>query len=199
MGRALGRTAGSLACSERTLRRYINDGLLRGRALKRRRLELPASEERYLREHWPLLRILRATLRTERDVRMAVLFGSTATGVYTERSDVDLLVWRRREAGVSLAPLRLRLEDALDRHVHLVNVDDARRSPALLADVLAEGRGVIDRDHRWPVLVAEREDVVARAARQDAEALAEARAVLAGAQARSAVGCDGGVLAGVRT
>ncbi|MEP6952517.1 MAG: nucleotidyltransferase domain-containing protein [Solirubrobacteraceae bacterium] len=185
MARALGRTAGSLACSERTLRRYINDGLLRGRALKRRRLELPASEERYLREHWPLLRTLRAALRTERDVRMAVLFGSTAIGVDTERSDVDLLVWPRREAGLSLAPLRARLEDALDRRVHLVNIDDARRSPALMADVLAEGRVVVDRDHCWPVLVAEREDVLAHAARQDAETLAEARAVLVGAQART--------------
>src|SRR5918995_7100742 len=97
MGWSLGHTAAAVACSERTLRRYISEGLLRGRALHSRRFELPEREERYVRQHWPLLHGLRAALRTERDVRLAVLFGSTATGEDTERSDVDLLVSHRRQ------------------------------------------------------------------------------------------------------
>ncbi|MGH2948639.1 MAG: nucleotidyltransferase family protein [Solirubrobacteraceae bacterium] len=184
MGRTLGRTAATVACSERTLRRYINEGLLRGRELQRRRFELPEREERYLREHWPLLRGLRAALRTERDVRLAVLFGSTATGEDTERSDVDLLVAHRRDDGRALASLRRRLQDALGRRVHLVRLDDARRSAALLADVLEEGRVIVDRDGCWPALVAERERVLADAASHDAEALALAHAAVDAAQQR---------------
>ena len=138
-----------------------------------------------MRQHWPLLHGLRAGLRTERHVRLAVLFGSTATGEDTERSDVDLLVSHRRQDGRALAPLRRRLEARLGRRVHLVRVDDARRSAALLADVLEEGRVVVDRDHCWPALVAEREHVVARAARQDADALALAHAAVDAAQNRT--------------
>jgi len=174
-----------VACSERTLRRYINDGLLHGRELHRRRFELPEQEERYLLAHWPLLRSLRAALRTERDVRLAVLFGSTATGEDTERSDVDLLVSHRREGGQVLAALRRRLEDALGRRVHLVRLDDAQRSAALLADVLEEGRIIVDRDRCWPALVADRERVLAQAARQDAQALALAHAAVDAARKRT--------------
>jgi len=181
----LGQTAATVACSERTLRRYINEGLLRGRELHRRRFELPEREERYLREHWPLLRGLRAALRTERDVRLAVLFGSTATGEDTERSDVDLLVVRRRGGERAPASLRRRLEDALGRRVHLVRLDDARRSAGLLADVLEEGRVIVDRDRCWPALAAERERLLADAARDDAEALALAHAAVDAAQQRT--------------
>jgi predicted nucleotidyltransferase len=181
----LGHTAAGVACSERTLRRYINEGLLRGRELHSRRFELPEREERYLREHWPLLRGLRGALRTERDVRLAVLFGSAATGEDSERSDVDLLVSHRRDGVQTLASLRRRLEDALGRRVHLVRLDDARRSDALLADVLEEGRVIVDRDRCWAALVGEREQVIARAADEEAQALALAHAAVDAAQRRA--------------
>jgi predicted nucleotidyltransferase len=176
MGRALAETAQALDCSERTLRRYINDGLLRGRRLHRLRFELPPPEERYARSHWRLLHGLRAALRTERDVRLAVLFGSAATGEDREGSDVDLLVVHRREDELALAASSRRLSDSLERRLHLVRLQDARSSAALLADVLTEGRVVVDRDDLWPALQDERAHVLELAAREDERTLALAHA-----------------------
>lgn len=184
MGRTLGRTAESFSCSERTLRRYINDGLLRGRRFDRHRFELPEREERYAGEHWSLLHGLRAALRTERDVRLAVLFGSTATGEDTEESDVDLLVVHRREATQPLGGLRRRLSDALGRNVHVIRLDDARCSPNLLADVLIEGRVIVDRDALWSDLQDQRESILGDARRGDAKTLWLAHAAVAAAQER---------------
>lgn len=88
MSQALSAVAERLGCSERTLRRYANDGLLRARRMTRHRLELPFAEESYLTSHWELLNGLRMALRTERAVRLAVLFGSTAVGDDGDSSDV---------------------------------------------------------------------------------------------------------------
>ena len=80
MGLMLARSAAEVGCSERTLRRHVDGGLLRGRRVVRGQLELSHAERAYLRDHWSLLCLLLSALRTERDVRLAVLFGSTATG-----------------------------------------------------------------------------------------------------------------------
>jgi predicted nucleotidyltransferase len=176
MGRALGHTAATLACSERTLRRYINEGILRGRTLEAHRFDLPETETVYLHRHWPLLRGLRTALRTERSVRLAVLFGSMATGEDTERSDIDLLVVLDRDDESAFAGLRRRLQDGLGRPIHLVRLDDGQRSPSLLADVLDEGRVLIDRDEKWPGLQAQRDRIIALALQDDANVLAFAHA-----------------------
>lgn len=181
MGQALAETAETLDCSERTLRRYINDGLLHGRGLDRYRFELSLREQHYLQSHWALLRSLRTTLRTERDVRLAVLFGSTSTGEDRQDSDVDLMVVYRREDVLALAGLRHRLADTVGRNLHLIRLDDARRSPSLLADVISEGRVVIDRDDRWQRLLATRAQVDELARSEDEDAIA-----LAGASIRAA-------------
>src|SRR6266508_1991 len=81
-----------LEVPERTLRRAASEGLIHGRRISERRYETSLREEAYLRRHWPLLRALREALRTEPNVRLAVLFGSQATGRATESSDLDLLV-----------------------------------------------------------------------------------------------------------
>lgn len=184
MGRTLARTAQTLDCSERTLRRYINDGLLRGRELDRYHFELSAQEERYALEHWDLLHGLRVALRTERDVRLAVLFGSTSTGEDDQDSDVDLLVVCRQQSELALWALRRRLVGALERRVHLVRLEDAQRSASLLADILSEGRVVIDRDGCWPELRATQERVLEMAAREDNETLALAHAAVDAARER---------------
>jgi predicted nucleotidyltransferase len=184
MGSALHATAESLACSERTLRRYINEGLLRGRRLDGFRFELPQQEARYAQDHWALLHGLRAALRTERDVRLAVLFGSAATGEDTDSSDIDLLIAHRRGPGGPVTGLRRRLSDALGRRVHLVELDEAHRSPNLFADGLLEGRVIVDRDRVWPVLQSRRGRLLQRAAREDAEALELARAAVDAARER---------------
>jgi predicted nucleotidyltransferase len=185
MGQALGHTAGELGCSERTLRRYIGDGLLRGRRVAYQGLELSAEEARYLQSHWTLLHALKAALRTERDVRLAVLFGSTAVGEDQPSSDIDVLIAHRRPEPHSLAGLRLRLRRALDKPVHVVGIEQARESPCLLADILQEGRPLIDRDSLWSELSAQADDILTQAAHEDhatvtgaLDAIAEARARL---------------------
>jgi hypothetical protein len=63
-----------------------------------------------------------------------------------------------------LAGLRLRLHRALNKPVHIVSLEQARDSPSLLADILNEGRPLIDRDGLWSELNAQADDVIARAA-----------------------------------
>jgi predicted nucleotidyltransferase len=95
--------AADVGVHERTLRRGLADGLLRGRRPTVRTTILAPGEPRYLRAHWPLLSALRTVLRTERNVKLAVLIGSAARGELTDDSDVDLLVqledggWRARD------------------------------------------------------------------------------------------------------
>jgi predicted nucleotidyltransferase len=139
---------------ERTLRRAATEGLLHGRRVSERRYETTLREEQYLREHWPLLRSLRAALRTEPNVRLAVLFGSVATGRDSASSDIDLLVVLRDPAANAVAALAQRLNDRTSRDVQLVRLAEAERSAILMADVLAQGRVLIDRDGTWPGLKA---------------------------------------------
>jgi predicted nucleotidyltransferase len=106
-------------------------------------------EEAYLRCKWPLLRELRAALRTEPNVRLAVLFGSQATGQKSERSDVDVLVALDDPAAARVAELAGRLERRLGRDVQLVRLQDAERAPSLMVDVLEHGRVLVDREGLW--------------------------------------------------
>ncbi len=185
MSQALARSAEKLGCSERTLRRYVNDGLLHGRRVGRQ-LELSYAEEEYLGLHWDLLSRLRVALRTEPAIRLAVLFGSTAIGEDDDRSDVDLLVVHRNPAPLVLAGVRLRLRRALGRSVDVVALEDAETMPTLLADVLSEGRVLIDRDGLWESLQERRSEIVAAAEREDRATAARTWAVVTEARERIA-------------
>ena len=134
---------------ERTLRRAATEGLLRGRRTSPRRFVTSLREEAYLRRQWPLLRELRAALRTEPNVRLAVLFGSQATGQHRDGSDVDLFVALDDHSAGRVAELSGRLERRLGRDVQLVRLEDAERAPSLMVDVLEHGRVLVDRDGRW--------------------------------------------------
>ncbi len=151
---SLRQLARHLDLPERTLRRAAAEGLLHGQRTSARRFETSLREEAYLRRHWPLLRELRDALRTEQNVRLAVLFGSQATGRGTERSDVDLLVTLRETSAARVAQITGRLERRLGRAVQIVRLQDAERNPSLMVDALREGRVVADRDHRWTTLTA---------------------------------------------
>jgi predicted nucleotidyltransferase len=186
MGLVLGETAKRIGCSERTLRRYINGGLLGGRRVAGGQLELSHAEEAYLRGHWTLFSKLMAALRTERDVRLAVLFGSTATGEDTPVSDVDLLIVHRRTGVMVQVDLRMRLRGALGTPVDVVMLEQAEAQPSLLADVLREGRVLIDRDGLWNSLQQRREEILAAGAREDELIMARAHATLAAASERLA-------------
>jgi len=137
---------------ERTLRRAAAEGLVHGRRTSARRYETSLREEAYLRRQWPLLRDLRDALRTEPNVRLAVLFGSQATGEVVPGSDVDLLVRLGESSAARVAELTGRLERRLDRDVHLVRFQDAEQAASLMADALGHGRVLVDRERRWPAL-----------------------------------------------
>ena len=184
MGQALGHTADELGCSERTLRRYVGEGLLHGRRIGYQGTELSDEEARYLSSHWALLHKLKAALRTEREVRLAVLFGSTAVGEDEPDADIDVLVVHRRPEQRALAGLRLRLRRALKKSVHVVSLDQAQGSPSLLADILQEGRPLIDRDGIWGKLRAQTSNVLAQATQEDRVTTANALNAIAEARAR---------------
>ncbi len=145
----LRRLAEELNVPERTLRRAAAEGLLHGRRVSPRRFEVSLREESYLRGHWPLLGALRAALRTEPNVRLAVLFGSTAAGADRADSDIDLLVAVRDSNVGRLAEMSSRLTARIGRDVQLVRLGDAEATPALMIDVIDGGRVLIDRDNAW--------------------------------------------------
>jgi predicted nucleotidyltransferase len=184
MGRRLAETAEKLQCDERTLRRYAGEGLLRGEHRSRQELRLPYSEERYLLQHWALLSGLRRALRTEHSVRLAVLFGSAATGEDRPDSDVDLLIDHATGDLEQVAELRRRLRERLGKSIHLVLLEDAEQSPSLLADVLLEGRVIVDRGDAWRHLDRQRERVLRKAAVEEESIRAAARRGVAEARAR---------------
>jgi predicted nucleotidyltransferase len=186
MGSMLDVRASELGCSERTLRRYINGGMLRGRRMARGQLELSQAEAAYLRGHWALLSKLMEALRTERDVRLAVLFGSTATGEDTPVSDVDLLIVHRRAEWRAQAGVQRRLRRVLGKPVDVLTLEQAEIQPSLLADVLREGRVLIDRDDLWGALRQRHDEIVAAGAREDELTMTRARETLAAASERLA-------------
>jgi predicted nucleotidyltransferase len=120
-----------------------------GERLSPRRFRITFREEAYLRTHWELLRALRASLRTEPNVRLAVLFGSTAIGNDGERSDVDVLVVLHDPDVSRLAELAERLSRRIGREMQLVRLSEAQTSPVLMSDVIDRGRVLVDRDGLW--------------------------------------------------
>lgn len=89
-------------------------------------------------------------------MRLAVLFGSTAVGEDRPDSDLDLLVEHATGDPTEIVRLQRRLSGRVDRPVHVVSGADTDRSPALLDDVLAEGRVMVDRVGGWERLLRER-------------------------------------------
>lgn len=149
--------ADELGVSGRTLRRAVNQGTLRASRLSPRRLEIAASEKRYVRRSWPLLASLRLALRTEANVRFALLFGSTARGDDRPRSDLDLLVGMADSSLDRVTGLSAKLEDRTGRRVDIVPIESTESAPGLLADALGEGRVLVDRDDRWGELAGRKE------------------------------------------
>jgi predicted nucleotidyltransferase len=146
---SLRQAAAELSIPERTLKRAAGEGLIRGERLSPRRFRVTLREEVYLRSHWGLLHLLRGALRTEPNVRLAVLFGSTAKGDDLEGSDIDILVALEDPSVGRLAGLQERLSGRTVRNVQLVRLEDAENVPMLMVDVIEQGRVLIDRESRW--------------------------------------------------
>jgi predicted nucleotidyltransferase len=149
---SLRQVAAELSIPERTLKRAAAEGLIRGERISPRRFRVPFGEEVYLRSHWGLLHTLRMALRTEPNVRLAVLFGSIAKGDDREDSDIDVLVVLDDPSIGRLVALTERLSRRLGRDLQLLRLADAESSPVLMADIVEQGRVLIDREGGWPSL-----------------------------------------------
>jgi predicted nucleotidyltransferase len=119
-------------------------------------------------------------------VRLAVLFGSTAVGDDGGSSDVDLLIVHRDPSPRALAAVKLRLRRAVDRPIDVVGLEQAETMPSLLADVLGEGRVLIDRDGTWKLLLERRQEVSAAAVREERATASRAAETVAATRERLA-------------
>ena len=75
------------------------------------------SEREYVRRSWKLLSALKGALRTEQNVRLALLFGSVARGTAVPGSDVDVLVALRDPDLDRVVELSAKLSAATGRRV----------------------------------------------------------------------------------
>jgi predicted nucleotidyltransferase len=167
--------AADLGAEERTLRRAVAQGTIRGNRSRPRRLRLPPGEAEYLREHWQLLAELRRALRTERKVRLAVIYGSVARGDEEADSDLDLAASIADDRPLSTVELSVRLERVTGRRVDIPRIGAIEKSAPLLLDrILEEGRVLIDRDGLWPRLQGRRRAIRARADRAYRKQMSEA-------------------------
>lgn len=162
----LAELARDLDVDTRTLRRAAADGTIRCERVSERRQGVGEDERRYAVEHWPLLSALRRALRTEPNVRLAVVYGSVARGDDTPDSDLDLLVSLAEDRPDAAVKLAVRLERAVGREVdvaRLNRIQDA--APLLLLRALDEGRVALDRDGEWAGLKTRRSEIARSASR----------------------------------
>jgi predicted nucleotidyltransferase len=162
----LAELARELDADDRTLRRAASDGTIRSGRVSARRQHVSEDERLYLAGHWRLLSALRRALRTEPNVRLAVLYGSVARGDDTLDSDVDLLVSFGEDRADSAVKLAVRVERAVGRDVDVARLNRVEdTAPLLLLRAIDEGRVVLDRDRDWDELKTRREKIARRARR----------------------------------
>lgn len=100
-----------------------------------------------------LLEALQAALRTEHNVRLAVLFGSAARGSDDPSSDLDLLVHLCDPSLERVLDLSLKLTEITGRRADVVRMADVEGEPSFLLEVVTDGRVLVDRDRLWPELL----------------------------------------------
>jgi len=169
--------AREVGVNERTLRRAVNAGTVRAARPTSRTLQLPLSERQYVRRSWSLISALRTALRTEHNVRFALLFGSAATGADTPTSDVDVLVDLRDPSLERVVDLSTKLTASLGRSVDVVRLQEAVTEPSFLADLVAGGRVLVDREKLWQQLRRRESGLRDQGAKHDSR---RAKAALAG-------------------
>lgn len=135
----------------RTVQRAAADGLIHSERDGRRRL-VTSLEESYLQQNWDFLRGFRDALRTEPLVRLAVLFGVAAKGHEAQLSAIDLLVDLNESDEALLAEAVARVEARVGLTVRPTSLRAAGATPSLMAEVLRDGRVLVDRDGEWASL-----------------------------------------------
>jgi predicted nucleotidyltransferase len=154
----LNELAKNLQVNERTLRRAWALGTVRGERVTPYKLRVPVDERVYLRRHWPTISRLRAALRTEPNVSLAVLFGSMARGDDDEGSDVDLLVGLRDPGLSNRVALAGRLQKRTDLPIEVIEIEDALRRASFMIEIMRDGRVLVDRDGLWSKIQARADD-----------------------------------------
>jgi predicted nucleotidyltransferase len=103
-------------------------------------------------------------LRTEPNVRLAVLYGSVARDDDRPDSDLDLLVSLDEDRADAAVKLAVCLERSVGREVDVARLNRIRdAAPLLLLGAIDEGRVVLDRDGEWAGLEACRSEIAQRA------------------------------------
>ncbi|MBK5232494.1 MAG: nucleotidyltransferase domain-containing protein [Thermoleophilia bacterium] len=126
--------------------------MVKGERVSQRKFLVPIEEEVYLRRNWPFLSEMRNALRTEPNVRLALLFGSFARGTSRQDSDVDLMVETKTGSSVGYRQLSMRIRGRVNKDVQIVPRESAESSAPLMVNIIEEGRVLVDRGHRWPEL-----------------------------------------------
>ncbi len=165
--------AKQLELTGRTLRRAVLRGTIRGTRRSPRRFDIEPQEREYIRRYWPLLSRMLRVLRTQPNVRLAVLFGSVSRGEERRDSDLDVLVRFAEPSVHALSLLTGRLEEETGRAIQVVELESAVSSPLLLADVLRDGRVLVDRDGEWQRLKQRERQVKLAAAAENERAADE--------------------------
>jgi predicted nucleotidyltransferase len=164
---ALADLAREIGADARTMRRAAADGTIRCQRTSPRRQTVDDRERAYAITHWSLLAKLRKLLRTEPNVRLAVLYGSTARGEETATSDIDLLVSLAEDHPEAAIKLAMRLERGLGREADVARLNRIRdAAPLLLLQVIDEGRVILDRDDLWADLLVHRDEIEQQAYRE---------------------------------
>ena len=150
---ALDELARETGTSGRTLRRAADRGLIRARRPTPNKVTVDYAEREYVRTHWAVISKLLAALRTEPNVRTALLYGSFARGTEIPgQSDLDLLVSLHCDDPRAAWELEERLEQSLRAKVQVVRMSEAERDPAFLLSALEDARPLVDRAGDWPAL-----------------------------------------------
>lgn len=174
----LDRLASELGTSGRTLRRAASRGTIRCERPSPRRFLVDAHEREYVRGRWPLLAAMLQVLRTRPDVSLAVVFGSVSRGDEHPESNVDVLVQLAAPSLRALSTLIDRLEQATGRSVQIVELESAEDAPILLADMLRDGRVLVDREGAWAKLRRREPQILAEAKKAEDTDLDEITAAL---------------------
>jgi predicted nucleotidyltransferase len=107
-------------------------------------------------------------LRTEPNVRFAAIFGSLARGDEHAESDLDLVVEFKERDRRGRSRFVTKLEAASGRRVQMLHLRDVEEcAPDLLAEIILEGRVLVDRDDRWRGLLSRRRQILAQAKQAD--------------------------------
>lgn len=147
----LGFVAMQTGADQRTLYRAARQDTIRTERLGGRRTLAPGEMD-YLVRNWNLIAELRKVLRTERCVRLAVLFGSYARGSQTAASDLDLMVKLSSDSQLARLGLAARISERIGTEVEIVSLKQLELASTLRSEIAGEGRVLIDREAVWQPL-----------------------------------------------